>query len=189
MSDPLVEVEIDTRDLARFENLFRQIGNQAPNAIRRAINWTGDKARTQVVRVLAKQTGAKYGAVRRAMLTKRATYGRLAYRIVAFGGFMSLKDFSPRQRRDGVSAAPWGKRRIFVHAFIAPTMGGHIFVREVHGGKRVGRLPVRQLFGPAIPREMMQGDTREMFLRTVDAQLIPRVEHEVVALMRGFAPR
>lgn len=184
-----LEIEIGIADFQAFSALFRQVGNQAPHAIRRAINWTGDKARTQVVRQLAKQTGAKYGAVRRATLTKRANYGNLAYRIIAFGGFLSLKEFGARQRRDGVSAAPWGKRTVFRHAFISSAMGGHVFVRELVAGKRVGRLPVRQLWGPAIPREMLRGETKEAFSKTVEASLEPRLEHELLALLAGHAPK
>jgi hypothetical protein len=177
-------------DLDALAHLFRAVGNQAPHAIRRALNWTGDKARTKVVRVLARQTGAKYGAVRRAVVTKRANYGRLVYRLVAFGGYLSLKEFGARQRRDGVSAAPWGRRTVFRHAFVSSAMGGHVFVREIlPSGQRAGRLPLRQLWGPAIPREMLKGDTAEAFAATVGAELQPRVEHELLALLKGHAPR
>ena len=97
--------------------------------------------------------------------------------------------FGPGKRRDGVSAAAWEKRTLFLHAFISNAMGGRVFVRQVDGGKRVARLPVRQLWEPSIPREMLQGETREIFVKTVEAQLVPRLEHKVVALLRGYSPR
>ncbi len=189
MTDGLLQFEVGIGDLESLSGLMRQIGNQAPNAIRRALNWTGDKARTKVVRALARQTGTKYATVRRALLTRRANYGAMAYRIVAFGGFLSLKEFAPRQRRDGVSAAPWGKRVVFKHAFISTAMGGNVFVREMGGTGRVPRLPVRQLWGPALPRELLKGETQKLFETTVSAELQPRVVHEVEALIRGYVPR
>ena len=75
---------------------------------------------------------------------------------------MSLKEFGARQTAKGVSAAPWGKRRVFPHAFIAPTLGGHVFIREGRS-----RLPIRKLWGPAIPREMVKDQSKEAFERTV----------------------
>jgi hypothetical protein len=185
----MLQVEVGLGDLTKFEALFREVGNQAPHAIRRAVNWTGDKARTRVVRTLAKQTGAKYAAVRRAIKTRRANYGRMDYVITSFGGFISLKEFGPRQRLDGVSAAPWGRRIVFKHAFISAAMGGHVFVRELSGDKRVPRLPIKKLWGPAIPREMLKGETEKTFVALVDAELQPRVEHELLVLIHGHAPR
>lgn len=183
MSEGL-NVEAGISDLVSLEKLFREIGNQAPHAIRRAVNWTGDKARTQVTRVLAKQTGAKYGAVRKVLSIHRASYGSMTYRIAAKGAHIPLKEFSPRQRRDGVSAAPWGRRVVFKRAFISQAMGGQVLVRV---GK--ARLPVRIMWGPAIPIEMLKGQSKDVFLLTVATELPARVEHEVSAILKGYAPR
>lgn len=197
--------ELDVR--ADFEQMAQRLhaaGNQAPHVVRRAINRAGDKARTKVARALAKQTGAKYGTVRRALTTRRASYGMLAYRIVGFGGFLPLSEFSARQRKDGVSAAPWGTRRVFKQAFISSALGGHVFIREraptagdsaregaqnAQTPKRVGRLPIRELFGPAIPRELLKGDVKATFEATVAAELPIAAERELGALLAGFAPR
>ncbi len=75
------------------------------------------------------------------------------------------------------------------HAFIGTTLGGHVFVREVHGGSRVGRLPIRELFGPAIPRELLKDDVKATFESTVAAELPIAAERELGALLSGFAPR
>ncbi len=183
-------VVLDVRaDFDAMGARLRAVGNQAPHVIRRAINRVGDKTRTQVVRALARQTGAKYGTIRRAMRYVRANYGRLDYRIVARGTFMPLSAFAARQTRAGVSAAPWGKRQLFRGAFIAASLGGGVYVREVKEGRRAGRLPIRQLYGPAIPRELLRDAVRETFERAAAAELVPAVEREVGALLAGFAPR
>jgi len=102
---------------------------------------------------------------------------------------LPLSEFSARQRKDGVSAAPWGTRRVFKQAFIATSLSGHVFVRETHGGLRVGRLPIRELFGPAIPRELLKDAVKVAFETTVAAELPIAAERELGALLSGFAPR
>jgi hypothetical protein len=43
-----------------------------PIAIARAFNWTGNKARTQVARTLARDTGVGYGVIRKHCARRRA---------------------------------------------------------------------------------------------------------------------
>ena len=144
--------QIDTASIERLTARLIAAGKGIRPALARAINHTGDKARTQVVRALVKQTGAKSYAVRRAMHTKPASIGTLIFLIVSSGGYMSLKEFGARQTDKGVSAAPWDKRRVFPHTFIVASLGGHVFER-----KGSSRLPIRKLWGPSIPKEMVQG--------------------------------
>jgi hypothetical protein len=201
MSDRDFFIFAETAGLQAMATRLRAVGNQAPHILRRAINHVGDKARTKVVRALVKQTGAKYGTVRRALKTHRANFSSLTYRIVASGGFLPLKEFAARQRRDGVSAAPWGRRVVFRQAFISSALGGNVFIRELahsaegagrveaEGAKsRVPRLPIRQLWGPAIPREILKDETRVAFLHAVDSELVPRAEHELAAVLGGVTP-
>jgi Prophage minor tail protein Z (GPZ) len=180
----LFSVEATLASLVNLENVLRQVGNQAPHAIRRAVNHTGDKALTQVSRTLAKQTGVKYRVVKRALTVQRANYDRASYKIGAKGGYISLKEFDARQTRKGVSAMVWGKRRVFPHSFISQKLGGHVFVRM---GK--GRNPIRKMWGPALPAELVKAETAAIFLSTVEANLPARVAHEVAALLAGHAPR
>jgi hypothetical protein len=93
----VIHIEVDARRIIYLEGVFRQAGNQAPHAIRRALNWTGDRATTQVTRALVKQTGAKYGAVKAALKQVRASYGSLTYKIIARGSAISLKEFGARR--------------------------------------------------------------------------------------------
>lgn len=180
----LFSIEATVASLISVENVLKQLGNQAPHAIRRAVNHTGDKATTQVARALAKQTGVKYGAVKKAMYTRRATYNRTSYVIGSRGGYIPLKEFQARQTSDGVAATVWGKRRVFPHSFIIPSLGGNVFIRM---GK--DRKPIRPMWGPALPNELIKDETAKMFLATVAAELPARVAHEVGAILDGHAPR
>lgn len=180
----LFSVEANINALLSVENVLRQVGNQAPHAIRRAVNHTGDKALTLITRTLAKQTGVKYRVVKRSLSVQRANHDRGTYTIGVRGGYISLKEFDARQTRKGVSAMVWGKRRVFPHSFIVPSRGGHVFLRV---GK--SRNPIRKMWGPALPAEIVKAETASIFLATVAAELPARVAHEVGALLAGHAPR
>ncbi len=182
MPAPL-EVKIQTRGFNRMVARFEQAGVNIKPAISRAINWTGNKARTQVMRALAKQTGLKYGKVKDTIKTHRATYGRLVYRIVSRAGWTSLKEFGARQTSKGVSAAPWSRRRVFPHTFILPSLGGHVFERTSSK-----RFPIRKLWGPAVPAEMVKGASKAAFEEVVSAELPSRLGHEVDAILGGSVP-
>ena len=182
----MIELKVDVGQLVRLEQLFYRAGNQAPHAIRRALNHTGAKAVTRMSRAIAAQTGAGYGAVKKALTIRQATYSRIAFEIIGRGAYLSLKEFKPNQTRKGVSAAPWNKRRVFPHTFgpgIAK-LGGHVYVRTTKK-----RTPLKKLWGPAIPNEMVKAQSADAFYSTVQSELPARIEHEIGAILSGAAPR
>ena len=159
--------------LARYGNALAALGDsQARKALSRALNHEGNKGRTQVKRALVKQTGIKYGAVDKAMATVRATPATLTYTLKARGDETNIAWFGGVQRRKGVSAAPWHKRRIFRHAFIVPRFG-RAFIRTSKG-----RLPIRKLYGPNLARELVK-DSSAAAWRSGVANIVARVGHEI----------
>ncbi len=186
----LLRINLDTTGIARIEAAMRQARNRTPDAIRRAINWTGDRAKTKVVNALTEQTGLKRGVILRAVKPTRANYGSLEYIMRVMGGNVALKYFKARETQAGVSAAPWGHRQIYAGTFIkggkfpgrvplAPN--GQVFKRE-----GTARLPIhKQKSGLFIPTELTKGETAEAFSTTVASVLPGRVEHEVAAILSG----
>lgn len=176
--------EIDVKGLQRFENLLGALGADAPKAVNRALNRTGDMARTQVIRTLAKQTSLPQKTIRKAVKVKRSTWSDLTYTLSAAGGDVSLKFFKPRETRKGVSAVVRGRRRLHERAFmkggsfargrVELTMGGHVFLRV---GGRTELQKMRS--GVVIPAEMVDGATAEAFERMVATWLPRRLEHEI----------
>jgi hypothetical protein len=179
---PGFEVKIDARGFDRMQRRLAQTGIEIKPALARAINHTGDKATTQVRRTLARQVGLKYGRIKEATRTFKAAVGRLVYRITSRGGYTSLKEFGARTTLRGVSAAPWGKRRVFPHTFIVASLGGHVFERTTSK-----RFPIRKLWGPAIPAEMVKDQTKAAFESTVANELPTRLDHEIGAILEGRA--
>lgn len=180
----IARIEVDARRIADLGAAFKRAGAQAPAAIARALNHTGDKALTQVKRALVAQTGAKYGAISKALMRRGASAGNPVYRIVARAAAMSLKEFGPVRTASGVSAAPWNKRRVFPSSFIVAKLGGHVFVRT---SRR--RFPIKKLWGPVIPNEMLRDMSRQAFEATVEQELPARLQHEIGAILSGVAPR
>jgi hypothetical protein len=171
----VVAVNVQFVGLHEMEAAFAAAGLKGPYALAKAIDSVGNRTTTQVKRSLVLQTGAKYGRVSAAIVTRQAMgAGEGSYQIVARDVYLSLKEFGPKQTKKGVSAAPWRKRRVFPHTFIGP--GGHVFERVVVGGKRVGRLPLHKLSGPAIPKEMVKDETEATFFAFTARELPIAIE-------------
>jgi hypothetical protein len=156
-------VNVIIRDLDQtrrhFENAVRLVGEQkATVAFNRALNSEGNKVRTQVRRSLRQQTGAKQDLINRETRSFRSSFSSLTYTIEARGTHLGLSHFNPRQFAYGVRAKPWGRSQRFEKAFLVSSLSNNVFVRE---GK--SRFPIRKMFGPAIPKEMVQDATREAF--------------------------
>ena len=177
-------VRLDVSAFGAAAGRFYQAGAKGPVAIARALNHTGDKVKTQMIRALVPQTGLKRKVIVKALKRSGASAGALVYAIKSRGGDISLKFFGARETRKGVTAAPWGKRKLYPAAFIkggrfpnrvALGMGGQVFVRA---GK--SRMPIQKLkSGVFIPAEMVKGATKEAFERTVASELPKRIEHEL----------
>ncbi|ACI92705.1 conserved hypothetical protein [Afipia carboxidovorans OM5] len=171
-----MEIRVDVRDdvLKRFGNKLAALGDgQAAVVMSRALNHEGDKGRTQVKRVLVKQTGIKYGLIHKAMRTVYSTPATLTYTLVARGDETNIALFGARQGKRGVSAAPWGRRHVFKSTFIVGRYGGKVY-------KRIGpaRFPLKQVFGPNIARELLKGETVATF-KAGSSSIADRVAHEL----------
>lgn len=212
----LFDVRVDTSDMRRLAQLIRQAERKAPGAVAGGINETFGKARTQVVRALAQQTGAKYGDVRKALTYKRAHIGNLEASIKGRGPHLPLRMFRPSVRlvslfnvqtrrkalHQVVSASPWGVKRQFPGMFMVGSwqrsgrstrfVGSGVSAGGVSTNGQVfvrvgqSRLPIRRTFGPAIPKEMVKDETAAAFLKV--AETMPdAVGRHLLGVMRGEA--
>lgn len=165
-----------------YEAAAQRLGHDAAKtAFRRALNHTGDKARTAVRRAIRKQTSIPDAIVRRYMSVRRANYERLSYEIIGFGSEIPLKYFGARQFSFGVRAKVWGKFQKFKGTFIVASekMGGHVWHRT---SKK--RLPIEKLYGPSVPKEMIKDQSLEAFETTAN-QLAARAEHEIARILNA----
>lgn len=144
-------------DIKQLRNNLSKLEREVlPQAINRSINRVGAKSQTQVRRHVAKEVG-----ITQKVLNQRGFFARirssvrtLTFSIIVKYGAIPLKDFNPRQTKKGVTARAWGQRKVYEGAFIAETLGRHVFVR-----KTKKRLPIKKLYGP-IPSRL--ADTPEV---------------------------
>lgn len=188
-----VDLHFENAEHLRFAEAVEKLGNEraAATAYRRGINRTGDKARNQVQRALAKQVGLTQGALKThgRLSVTRAKAAGLAYVIASRGNHLPLRLFGARQFAYGVRARPWGRSQRFPGVFIFaghPRSGqpinasGDVFHRSTGAS-----LPIQRMFGPAVPVEMVKGASAAAFERTA-AELPKRIAHEVRVLTDGI---
>ncbi|WP_421998192.1 hypothetical protein [Roseovarius confluentis] len=193
----MYRLEILDQNIMRFQDAVSVLGdtNTAHKAFRRAINHTGDKARTLVRRALSEQMGLTQKRLRalNALSVRRANFGALEYTITGSGKELSLKEFGAKQFKFGVRAKPWGQIQRFKGAFIfaghrksgKPVGGGHVFVRTGGINRNSGRNnAIRKMWGPSVPKEMIRRASLEAFENTAK-DLGPRIRHEMSQITDG----
>jgi len=186
----MIELHISDAQWIELGQRVQAAGQNAPRALTRAINHTGKKARTQMVRALADQTGLKLKVTRKALKTKNASGVNGSFVIRSEGGNIRLKFFKARETRKGVVASPWNKRTTYAGVF----MKGGRFPKRVdlgmHGATvyRAGkaRYPLKtQKSGLFIPTEMVKAQTAAAFYNTAQRELPPRLLHELGRALAG----
>ena len=171
----MFDLRIDTDGLDDIGRVYEEAGRQAPKIISRALNDTGTSAFAVVKRRLQEIMGAgSQKEVEKELRKIRATPSRLTFIIIGLGRPWSLKRFKPKQRKRGVSAKPWGVSRVFPGTFVPEALHGHVF-------KRVGtaRLPIKKLWGPSVPKEMMDDAVFQALVAKVDERLPNRLLHHL----------
>ncbi|MDF2369400.1 MAG: phage tail protein [Rhizobiaceae bacterium] len=175
----------DTAGLQKFDNALKSLGDKRMRQVaNRVVNRAGNQTKTQVTRALTKQTGLKRRTIVKAIKVKRSGWSDPSYRMTTTGGDVALKYFNARETRRGVSARPFGQRKVFASTFIKGGrfpdrvglgMGGHVFERE---GAR--RMPINKIkSGVIIPAEMVKGETATAFNKTASRVLMTRMSHEL----------
>jgi len=191
-------ISCDVRELIGAASVWSKAAAEMPEAVAATLNRVGDLAGTQVNRALAKQMGLPYGKVKNGLSRIGAAPDRLQFAIVGTGRRLSLKGFGATQRRAGVSARPWGKRRIFRGTFIIEKLSGQVFKRV--GGerrtyigidkatgrprKRTSEFPLEKLWGPGIPTEMVRGLVPYVFQATARERFPDVLQHNVERLLK-----
>ena len=78
---------------------------------------------------------------------------KLETRIVGTGRHLPLSIFGAKQFSYGVRARVWGRAQIYRSAFVVDRFGGNVFKRTSKA-----RFPIEQLWGPAVPVEMLRDE-------------------------------
>lgn len=187
----------DVGGINRFHKATKALSDrQMRTALSRAVNHTGGVTRTQVREKLARQTGLKLKTIRKAVRSNKSNAGTLTYTMKSFGGDISLKYFSAKETRRGVTAKPFGKKTQFAGHFIKAgrfplarrvlprKLNGHVF-EPTGTSTRWGRSIELRKSGVVIPEQMVTGKTADAFAQTSAQRLPDRVAYEVRQLTGG----
>ena len=165
------------------------MGFYGDQVLPRIINQVGNRAKTQVIRHLTKQTGLPRKTIVKAVGVNPANTRSLSYEMKTRGGNIRLKYLKPRETRTGVTAAPWGKRQLYPGTFMkggafpirktVARFDGHVFRRLNTTGTKITQ--VRS--GMYIPTEMTKGATAAAFMRTATPLLKERVDKALAKLV------
>lgn len=145
-------LRFNTRD---FEESVRRLRENAPAAIRRALDRAIDSAKTAMVHEIAVDTGMKSSDLRDRLWKawRTDTPGTLAAQLLSSPTRIPLVDFNAkgpepsRGKGRGVTARLPGGAGRYPNAFLATMRSGH---RGVFQRQTKARLPIYELHGPSI---------------------------------------
>ena len=192
-------VTVSAAQVREMRASIEAIGKNADGAIARAVNHTGDKAKTAVTRALVAQTGLRRKTIVAFLKVKRAsaTKGTVTYALRGRGGNISLKYFGARETTAGVSAAPLGQRMVFAGTFMKagrfpkrvdkPNWNGQVF-RRAGGSTGAGKDKLEKVrSGVLLPDQLVSGASAEAFRQVVNSDLPARLDHELRRVLAGQA--
>lgn len=162
-----------------YQRALQQVGEgNAAKAFSRAMNHEGKKTFTKVKRVLRKQTDIPRDHIEAGTKFVRSSPGNLKTIIEGTGRHLPLRLFNARQFSFGVRAKVWGKHQRFPSAFIIAKYNGGVYKRLTKK-----RFPIKQLYGPSIPVEIVKDATADTFLNSA-ADVSARAMHELARILK-----
>ncbi|SFI59405.1 hypothetical protein [Aerobium aerolatum] len=185
-----ISIKWADKTLAKFGKQIERLNTEFPVVLPRIVNQVGNRAKTQVIRNLTKQTGLPRKTIVSAVEVSAAGGKKLSYDMVTRGGNIRLKYLNPKETPDGVVAKPFGKTTTYPGAFLkggafpdrkaVDKFGGHAFYRLNKSGTKItyARSGVR------IPVEMTTGATAAAFEKTASELLQPRVMAAIDKLLK-----
>jgi hypothetical protein len=175
--------------LKRFGKDIERLQRDFPKVLPRVVNQVGNRAKTQVIRNLTKQTGLDRRVIVSAVKVTMAGGKRLSYDMVTRGGNIRLKYLHPKETADGVVAKPFGKSTLYPKSFMmggafpdrktVSKWDGHVFFRNRSSGRHYSFARS----GVFIPKEMTTGATKAAFESTAAPLLKERVEAAIRKLL------
>ncbi|MBP1852132.1 hypothetical protein [Rhizobium halophytocola] len=188
----LLKIRWADANVRTFGKRIHLLNERFPKVLPRIVNQVGNRAKTQVIRNLTKQTGLPRKTIVKAVGDPtKASRGRLSYDMVTRGGNIRLKYLGPKEVDGGVWANAFGKKTFYPGAFMTggqwpnrrevSKWNGHVMVRAGSGwggrsdGSR-GKKVTYARSGVVIPVEMTSGATKAAFNRIAGPLLRQRVE-------------
>ena len=195
-------IDVRSNIAAVLAGLDRYKRDVVDKAIPRALNRTGEVARTQASREM-RDDGYNFTAseIKDAISIFKATQGRMVTTLKVRRRTKSLMAFSPRESKAGVTVKVHGQRKLIKGAFIATLRNGAqgVDVEDKSAGKTVLRrakqykrgsrggwhdYPVRKLYGTSVGGAYGTERIQKIMSELITSTFADRLAHEIKYLSR-----
>ena len=197
----MFEVIVNKQQVKELKVLLKRFPRTVPRILTRAINKVGVAARTKVLKKVSQTYNVTQKNLKKYNIgLRKANFKTLAAKLNIKGRRIPLIQFKARQLKKGVTYSI-KKRRRTIYAFMESPVGGRptvmksghkgVFSRKEVKGKRVGRLPIVERFGPSVPY-MYQG-MREfagnIFEREIGRNLFKQINVQTTLVIASLNKR
>lgn len=181
-------ISADVKEIYKVEKELGKYKLQAPSAISRAINRAATNAKSNLSKKVRENYSVKAKDVKDTIAIKKATKNNLGAVVKSSGQRIPLIKFKvspanprpsnpPKVLKVGVKK---GGLKELVGAFVANINGNKVFKRTSSS-----RLPIQQLYGPAVPQMMNSESVKEYVENEATKMYQQRLDHEIQRIMEG----
>lgn len=189
----MIYQEIRVTGVDEIEKKLGNLKNKAPTVLYRAINRAAQKAKTETKREVADKYYITQKEVSDTIHLTKASAAKLSAELTSKGGPIALSKFKVSPRKQ-VSRTKRGKVSPAVYkagvekaggvkplsgdpkAFFATMSSGHEGVMERISSRR---LPLKQLYGPAVPSMIKNEEVIERIQKEATETLEKRIDAEI----------
>ena len=188
----MIYQEIKVTGVEEIEKKLGNLKSKAPTVVCRAINRAAQKARTETKREVANKYFISQGDVLKTIRLTKASTANLSAQLTSKGGPIALSKFkvsptrgvkrtkrgySPSVYKAGVEKSG-GMKPLSgsPKAFIAGFSSGHSGVMTRISARR---LPLKQLYGPAVPSMIKNDEVIERIQKEATETLEKRIDAEI----------
>jgi len=181
-------ITVDADKIKEVEQQLGEYKNKAPVALSRGLNRASASAKTSASKKAREAYNIKAKDIGATINITKATKSSLSAVVKSKGERIPLIKFkvspsAPRPKKPPKvlkGAVKKGGLKDIVGAFVANVNGNKAFTRTTNK-----RLPIRQLFGPAVP-QMLGSSTVKEFVETEASRVFDqRLDHEIQRIMEG----
>lgn len=198
-----ITVNVSSNSKAVAMEFMAAAQDMRDTATMRALNKVADQAKVVGAREVRNAGyNLKISTIKSGIKVHRASKGNLKSRLVVRGRPIPLIEYSARQTSKGVTVSVQKGRKLIGGAFIATMPGGHRgvfvhderkarrYVKKTKGGRSyTSQLPIRELYGPALPDAMANKVVQDAVLQMINDKFPSILEHEHAWLSRRVKAR
>lgn len=181
-------ITIDIEKVKEVEKELGQYKSKAPVALSRALNRAASNAKTNASKKVRENYTIKAKDISSTISITKANRGSLRAVVKSKGERIPLIKFkvspsNPRTKNPPKVlkvAVKKGGLKALVGAFVANVNGNKVFRRL---GK--SRLPIEQLFGPAVPQMLGTSTVKEFVESEATKVFDQRLDHEIKRILGG----